>query len=69
MVGTGGLVVGTGGLEVGKNNKHLKLLLYTSTIHFQSFRGSGCSIPKLWRFMSMRFTYLDSKIQEIPQDR
>ena len=39
------------GFEVEKNNKkqqHLKLLLYTSTILLQSFRGSGCSIPKLW---------------------
>ena len=33
---------------------------------FQSFRGSRCSIPKLWRFMSMTFTYLHSKIEEIP---
>ena len=40
------------GFEVEKNNnkktKHLKLLLYTSTILLQSFRGIGCSIPKLW---------------------
>ena len=50
-----------------KKQKTFETLLYTFTIHFQSFRGSGGYIPKLWLFMSMTFTYLDSKIEGIPQ--
>ena len=42
--------------------------LYTSTIPFQSFIDSGCSIPKLRWFMSMRFTYLDSKLKRYRKD-